>query len=121
MSASKTDLGLQRVQNLYVMHMELIRALSADLTDPRARKNIQTLMREYGSLLSKVDHRYMGGEDVLESLRKFPLEVKQMLRTSPAPRAVSRIKARVKARTTKVKTKSKAAAKRKTPMKRRKR
>lgn len=126
--SSKSDLGLQRVQDLYAMHMELVRALSADLSNPDVRKEIQKRMREFGSLLAKVDYRYMGGEDVLEAMREFPREVRDLLRYSPPARAVSNVKARTAARSAKAKmkirskpAKSKAKTmKGKTPKKRRK-
>lgn len=76
------DRALEKIQTLYVMQTELIHALTGDLSDPRARKHARHQMREFEVLLGQADHRYMGGEDVLESLKSLPIEMSQKLKTS---------------------------------------
>ena len=88
---NKSDMALERVQNLYLVQMDLIRALTSDLSDPRERKEVRTKMKQFEGLLQMADHRYMGGEDVLEGLRSLPLEMAQKLKQSPV--AVAKLKA----------------------------
>lgn len=80
---TKSDLALERVQNLYVLQAKLLTSLDTDLRDPIARKEVRTAMRAFEELLNVVDWRYMGGMDVYEALLKLPQEVTMKLKTSP--------------------------------------
>ena len=72
---TRADHALQNVQDLYNMQFELLEMLTNDLSDPRARKSARDSMKRFQELLDRADHRYMGGEDVLLSLQKIPLEI----------------------------------------------
>ena len=80
---SKAEAALAKVQNLYVLQMQLIHLLSEDLSDPGRRKEAKNQMRQFNQLLTQVDRGYMGGEDVWEALKELPKEVQQKLKASP--------------------------------------
>lgn len=77
---SKADSALQHVHNLYLMQFKMLDLLQQDLTTPGARKEARQNMREFQELLSSADWRYMGGEDVLESLKTLPTEMETKLK-----------------------------------------
>ena len=76
MKLSTHDLEL--VQELYLMQVDLHQLLKGDLSAPEKRAAKQRA-REFSKLLNKADWRYMGGEDVLESLRETEREAKDKL------------------------------------------
>lgn len=80
--STTTDRALERVQNLYVMQLELLDLLERDLRDPDVRKQVRKTMKDFEVLLSKADWRYMGGEDVWEALKNLPMEMSKKLRES---------------------------------------
>jgi len=80
---SKSDLALERVQNLYVLQTKLLSSLDSDLGDPDARRDVREAMRSFEKLLNVVDWRYMGGMDVYDALLKLPAEVTLKLKASP--------------------------------------
>ena len=89
--SSKADAALQHVQNLYLMQFKMLDMLQQDLTTPQARREARENMKEFKTLLRKADWRYMGGEDVLESLKTLPSEIERKLKTSTASvRAIKR-------------------------------
>lgn len=77
---TRADIALQDLHTLYSMQFELLEMLDQDLSDPRARKSARDSMKRFQELLDRADHRYMGGEDVLESLQKIPVEIDGKLR-----------------------------------------
>lgn len=77
--STKKQSALAKVQNLYLMQVELWNFLD-NYTDPDAIKNAQKTLREFKSLLKEVDWQYMGGEDVYESLQWIPKEVTQTMK-----------------------------------------
>jgi hypothetical protein len=79
----KAYLGLQHVHTLYVMQVELLGILQKDLTEPLTRKQAKEQVKKFEELLKKADHRYMGGEDVLQALHELPAEVMTKLKKSP--------------------------------------
>lgn len=79
---TKAEAALQHVHNLYVMQFKMLDLLQQDLATPQARKEARENMKEFQQLLRKADWRYMGGEDVLESLKTLPNEVEMKLKTS---------------------------------------
>jgi hypothetical protein len=91
---TRADVALQNVHNLYVLQFQLIDALDQDLSDPKKRKEVRESMKQFTELLDVVDHRYMGGEDVLVSLQRLPQELTERLKSSPV--AVSRMKSKKK-------------------------
>lgn len=93
--SEKTDAALERVHNLYMMQCILLDMLAQDLRDPEVRREAQESVREFQKLLEKADWRYMGGEDVLESLKTLPVEMKAKLKTE-TPRVSGTVKNRRK-------------------------
>jgi len=107
---SKAEVALAKVQNLYVLQMQLIHLLSEDLSDPDRRQEAKNQMRQFNQLLTQVDRGYMGGEDVWEALQELPKEVQERLKASPV--SVRRMRAAKSAVRTAKATKKKALAKR---------
>ena len=78
---TKAELGLQTVQELYLMQVQLIDLLDRDLSAPQIQKEAKKQTKEFQSLLKDADWRYMGGEDVYEELRKLPEEISLKMKT----------------------------------------
>ena len=76
----RNDSGLEHVQNLYLLQMQLLTSLEGDLSDRKARRQMRISVQEFEKLLRRADRRYMGGDDVYESLRQIPFEVEARLR-----------------------------------------
>lgn len=76
----RVDSGLEHVQNLYLLQMELLSSLEGDLSDPKARRQMRISVAEFEKLLRRADRRYMGGDDVYESLKSIPSEVEERLK-----------------------------------------
>lgn len=79
---TRADLALQHVHNLYLMQFKMLDLLERDLQTPEARKEARQNMREFQTLLQRADWRYMGGEDVLQSLQAIPTEMEMKLKES---------------------------------------
>lgn len=77
---TKTDRALENVQNLYLVQFQLLDLLESDLRDPQVRKEVRAQMKKFEELLSKADWRYMGGQDVWETLKALPDEMSRKLR-----------------------------------------
>jgi hypothetical protein len=92
---NKSDAAMERVHNLYMMQCILLDMLAQDLRDPDMRKEAQSTVREFKKLLDQADWRYMGGEDVLESLKTIPSEMTQKLKIE-TPRVSGKVKGRRK-------------------------
>ncbi|MDD4319160.1 MAG: hypothetical protein PHW10_02450 [Candidatus Peribacteraceae bacterium] len=88
---TKSELALDRVHNLYTLQTKLITSLDADLRDPALRKEVKSAMRAFQTLLDQVDWHYMGGIDVLESLRQLPGELHAKMKTSPIESVAKRV------------------------------
>jgi len=102
MTTTSVDRALERVQNLYVMQLELLDLLEKDLGDPVVRKAVRSRMKEFESLLARADWRYMGGMDVWETLKSIPSELAKKLKTSAtSPSARRKVKQSRPARATK--------------------
>ncbi len=82
--SSKADNALEHVHNLYLMQFKMLDLLQQDLSTPEARREARENMKEFQQMLSRADWRYMGGEDVLESLKSLPSEMEVKLKTSRA-------------------------------------
>lgn len=76
MKLSSQDLAL--VQQLYLMQVDMHQLIKSDLSIQEKREAKQRA-REFSKLLKKADWQYMGGEDVLESLRETEEAVAQKL------------------------------------------
>lgn len=77
---NKADTALQHVQNLYLMQLKILDLLDQELNTPQARREARANIKEFQQLLRLADWRYMGGEDVLESLKALPVELEQKLK-----------------------------------------
>jgi len=62
---------LTKVQNLYLMQMEVWKVLDGRVRSPQKAQECRKHLRQFKSLLKDVDWRYMGGEDVYGELRKM--------------------------------------------------
>jgi hypothetical protein len=78
--STKKDSPLSKVQNLYLMQVELWNFLDNKESDSKA---VEKTLKQFNALLKEVDWRLMGGEDVLESMQMIPKEVKSKLKGSP--------------------------------------
>ena len=81
------EAALQRVQTLYVLQTKLQASLDGNLRNPGLRREIQSDVRAFGRLLGTADWRYMGGMDVMDSLKELHGEARKKLRSLPAPKA----------------------------------
>ena len=77
---SKADTALEHIHNLYIMQLQILDLLDQELNTPEARRQARAQIKEFQHLLRLADWRYMGGEDVLESLKSLPVELEQKLR-----------------------------------------
>ena len=82
--SSKKETALNKVQNLYLMQVELWNFLDGSSTDADKVKSAQKTLKEFKALLKEVDWQVMGGEDVLESMQLIPTEVNAKLKKAPA-------------------------------------
>ena len=82
MTTSTSELAA--VQNLYVLQVELWDIIDGDLNDPEQRKLARQRMREFQTLMKKVDQRYMGGEDVYATLIAMQKEVNRKIGSKPS-------------------------------------
>jgi len=114
MKVSKSDLSV--VQNLYLLQVDLAEFLQSDLSNPQERRIAKERMREFSSLLRQADWRYMGGEDVLDSLKDVQ---EQIVRKINTPRIAEKraVPSKKKAAPGKAKVVSKKKPKRKTNIK----
>ena len=87
---SKRDSALSKVQNLYLMQVELWNFLDTPAIDAEKVKSAQKTLREFQQLLKEVDWQYMGGEDVLQTLTWIPKEVSAKLKKKPAKKAAAK-------------------------------
>jgi chlorite dismutase len=113
--STKKDSPLSKVQNLYLMQVELWNFLDNKESDAKA---VQKTLKQFNALLKEVDWRLMGGEDVLESMQMIPKEVKSKLKGSPK-RKPAAVKKATKKPTAKKAVKKKVPAK-KAPAKKKK-
>jgi hypothetical protein len=81
--SSKKETALNKVQNLYIMQVELWNFLDGSSADADKVKNAQKTLREFKALLKEVDWQVMGGEDVLASMQMIPTEVNAKLKKTP--------------------------------------
>ena len=77
---SKADTALEHVQNLYLMQLKILDLLDQDINTPEGRREARAQVKEFQNLLRLADWRYMGGEDVLDSLKTLPVELEQKLK-----------------------------------------
>jgi len=65
---------LTKVQNLYLMQMDVWKVLDGRIRSPEKVKEARKCLRQFKRLLKEVDWKYMGGEDVYQELRKMAEE-----------------------------------------------
>lgn len=93
---TRADIALSNVHALYALQFQIYDLLEQDLSDPAIRKTARDSMKKFQELLGVVDHRYMGGEDLLASLQQLPEELAVKLKTTSV--AVSKVKKTAKRR-----------------------
>jgi len=71
---------LEKIHTIYLMQMQLWDVLDGRIRSPEKIKAAQKQLREYKKLLQEVDWRYMGGEDVLETLENIQCEAEKKLK-----------------------------------------
>ncbi|MBU0457837.1 hypothetical protein KJ652_01860 [Patescibacteria group bacterium] len=71
---------LTKVQNLYVMQMEVWKVLDGRVRSPKKIDEARKSLRQFKSLLKEVDWKYMGGEDVYEELKEMAAEADAKLK-----------------------------------------
>ena len=71
---------LTKVQNLYVMQIEIWKVLDGRVRSPQKIEEARKCLRQFKSLLKDVDWKYMGGEDVYDELKKMAGEADAKLR-----------------------------------------
>jgi len=83
--SSQTPMGTQaeldKVHALYVMQMDLWKILDGRVRSEAQLQEARRQLREFSKLLKEVDWRYMGGEDVYQTLEQVSLEADRKLRT----------------------------------------
>lgn len=92
--SSKKENALTKVQDLYVMQVELWNFLDDKSTNEEKLKHAKKTLKEFKALLDEVDPSHMGGEDVFESLQLIPSEVTQKIKAAPAnkrPKATKKV------------------------------
>ncbi len=78
---TKKESALSKVQNLYVLQVELWNFLDAQDVDTEKYKSAEKALKEFKRLLAEVDGAVMGGDDVYESLQWIPEEVGAKLKS----------------------------------------
>lgn len=111
MKKTQSDSALAKVQNLYILQVELWNFLDGDDLKEDDFKRAQKNLRQFKSLMKEVDWRYMGGEDVLETLERIQKEVAMKLKSASKIKRTKK-KATVKKAVKKV-VKKKSASKKK--------
>jgi hypothetical protein len=71
---------LTKVQNLYLMQMDIWKVLDGRVRSPEKVKEARLCLRKFRSLLKEVDWKYMGGEDVYEELKNMATETDSKLK-----------------------------------------
>ena len=71
---------LTKVQNLYLMQMDLWKVLDGRVRSPEKVKEARLCLRKFKSLLKEVDWKYMGGEDVYRELVDLAEKADEKLR-----------------------------------------
>ncbi|PIR49052.1 hypothetical protein COU80_01415 [Candidatus Peregrinibacteria bacterium CG10_big_fil_rev_8_21_14_0_10_55_24] len=71
---------LDKVHALYVMQMDLWKILDGRVRSDAQFQEARKQLKEFSKLLREVDWRYMGGEDVYQTLEQMGLEADRKLR-----------------------------------------
>lgn len=78
--SSRADTALEHIHTLYLMQLKILDLLDQELNTPEARRTARAEIKEFQRLLRLVDWRYMGGEDVLESLKHLSSDMEVKLK-----------------------------------------
>lgn len=111
--STKKESALNKVQNLYLMQVELWNFLDGSTSDADKVKSAQKTLKEFKALLKEVDWQVMGGEDVLQSMQTIPLEVHAKLKKAPMKKKAVAVRKTTKKVSAKKSVKKKVTKKKK--------
>ncbi|MDD5026004.1 MAG: hypothetical protein PHH13_01360 [Candidatus Peribacteraceae bacterium] len=74
---------LQKVQELYLMQIELWKVLDEDMSSAAALRQAREQLKTFAALLKQVSWEHMGGEDVYMTLQQMCEEAGQKLSHAP--------------------------------------
>lgn len=90
--ATKSNSALAKVQNLYVLQMELWQFLDDKEVDTEKYKSAEKSLKEFKKLLAEVNADFLGGEDVMETLQWIPEEVGAKLKKAKGKKSTTKKK-----------------------------
>ena len=67
--------ALQTIENLYVLQVDLQKLVTQEIGSAEQKRDAKAKLRDFRSLLRQADPDYMGGEDVVESLKELEEQV----------------------------------------------
>ncbi len=74
-----SEAALEKVHTLYILQTKFITSLEGGIRSSTLREELRGDVRRFQRLLNQADWRYMGGMDVMDSLRELHGEVKAKL------------------------------------------
>lgn len=101
--------GLAKVQNLYIVQVELVDCVAQGLQTAEQVQKAKKHLQDFSRLLKDADWTYMGGEDVYEALQRIQKDMSVKIQKSRT--------AKLRTKTVTAKRVQKVTAKKKTPAK----
>lgn len=92
MPASKHS--LEQVHTLYTLQLDLWKILDAELKHPEEVKQASRQVKTFRTLLSQVDWRYMGGQDIVDDLNQMYIEAQSKLKVANSRGSLKKKKTR---------------------------
>jgi len=93
---TNSEAALDRVHSLYLLQTKFITSLDGNLRGTVQREELLQDIRTFQRLLNQADWRYMGGEDVMDSLRDLHGEIKAKLKIAAPRKRVKNVKKMVR-------------------------
>lgn len=93
-----SETALDRVHSLYLLQAKFITSLDGDVRDAVRREELLQDIRTFQRLLNQADWRYMGGQDVMDSLKGLHDEIKAKLKGATPRKVVFKQKKPMKKR-----------------------
>ncbi|MFA7681548.1 MAG: hypothetical protein WCX61_00795 [Candidatus Peribacteraceae bacterium] len=88
-----TQNELDKVHDLYIMQIELWKVLDGHVRGEKQLTEARKRLRQFTKLLKEVDWRYMGGEDVYQTLEEMGLQADRKLRAKAEQQTRKTVKA----------------------------